>query len=306
MSLTVSQGGERLDKYISNHTDFSRARAQTLISCGSVWVNGKEAKKNTVLNLGDIISIEYEEETGPVFAAEQIPLDIVYEDEDICVVNKPQGMVVHPAAGNFSGTLVNALMAHFDKLSDLGGTDRPGIVHRLDKMTSGLLVIAKNNAAHENLAKQFALHTANRRYLALVHGNLKQDFGTVSANIGRHPNDRTRMAVTLEGKEATTHWRVLERFGSITLLELRLETGRTHQIRVHMAHIKHPVLGDEVYSGSDKRSRLKGQILHGYRLELDHPVTGQKCVFLSPIPDYFQQELMRLNSTFSWKEEIGL
>ena len=205
-------------------------------------------------------------------------------------------MVVHPAPGNNSGTLVNALLYHFGTLSKSGGAARPGIVHRIDKMTSGLLVVAKNDSAHEALAKQFASHSAHREYLCLVHGNLKEDAGTINAPIGRHPADRKRMTVAAGGRSAVTHWRVLERFGTVTLLDVSLETGRTHQIRVHMAYIKHPILGDEVYGSPAEKLKLNGQALHGYRLTFVHPRTQTEMTFTAAVPEDFQYALQKLGS----------
>jgi 23S rRNA pseudouridine1911/1915/1917 synthase len=234
-------------------------------------------------------------EAKPVeLVAEDIPLDILYEDEDLCVVNKPRGMVVHPAVGNESGTLVNALLYHFDGLSTIGGEVRPGIVHRIDKMTSGLLVVAKNDMAHEGLARQFADHFAHRSYIALVAGNIREDTGTVDAPIGRHPTERKRMAVVPNGRRAVTHFRVLYRFSSVTLLSLELETGRTHQIRVHMAHIHHPLVGDSVYSSGKNDLGMEGQALHGWRLQFTHPKTGEHMAFQAPLPEDMQRALKRL------------
>ncbi|MDO4564862.1 MAG: RluA family pseudouridine synthase [Clostridia bacterium] len=305
LNLRVPLGGERVDKFIAANTGLSRAYAQTLIADGKVWVNGAAAKKNTVLRDGDEIRLVLAPREEIRAFPQDIPIEIVYEDADICVINKPQGMVVHPAPGNPSGTLVNALMFHLDALSETGGeAERPGIVHRIDKMTSGLLVVAKNDLAHESLAGQFAAHTARRSYLALVHGNVREDGGTVRASIGRHKTDRTRMAVLPDGKDAVTHFRTLERFGAVTLLQLELETGRTHQIRVHMKHIRHPILGDAVYGSADERLGFKGQALHGYRLRLIHPRTQEPMAFFAPLPEYFKKALLSFGSRLEFEKEI--
>ncbi len=242
--LIADKEYRRLDLCLSEMTELSRSRAQSLIEEGLVSVNGRPCRRSDVVRLGDTVRYTVPEAKPIELVPEDIPLDIVYEDEDICVVNKPRGMVVHPAVGNESGTLVNALLYHFGDLSSIGGEIRPGIVHRIDKMTSGLLVVAKNDTAHERLARQFADHSAHRSYIALVAGNIREDAGTVNAPIGRHPTERKRMAVVENGRRAVTHFRVLYRFSSVTVLALELETGRTHQIRVHMAHIHHPVVGN--------------------------------------------------------------
>ena len=260
-----------------------------------------------MVRLGDTVRYTVPEAKPIELVPEDIPLDIVYEDEDICVVNKPRGMVVHPAVGNESGTLVNALLYHFGDLSSIGGEIRPGIVHRIDKMTSGLLVVAKNDTAHERLARQFADHSAHRSYIALVAGNIREDAGTVDAPIGRHPTERKRMAVVENGRRAVTHFRVLYRFSSVTVLALELETGRTHQIRVHMAHIHHPVVGDQVYSSGKNALGMEGQALHGWRLQLTHPVTGEPMSFEAPLPEDMRRALKRLGYPGEFplpKEEI--
>ena len=228
---------------------------------------------------------------------QDIPIDIVYEDADIAVIDKPKGMVVHPAPGNPNGTLVNALMYHLEGLSGIGGEIRPGIVHRIDKLTSGLVVVAKNDMAHTSLAAQMKDHSARRTYIAIVDGNIREDSGTVDAPIGRHPVDRKKMAVVQDGRNAVTHWRVLERYGAYTLIEARLETGRTHQIRVHMAYIKHPVSGDTIYGAAKPRLGLDGQALHAARLELTHPRTGERMVFSAKVPEYFRSALKKAGRT---------
>ena len=296
--LIAETEASRIDAYLAANTDLTRSKLQKLIKEGAVALNVKPCRANSAVRPGDAIRIlipETDEDRLP--EPEDIPLDVVYEDDDLAVINKPKGMVVHPAPGNPSGTLVNALLYRFRTLSGAGGEIRPGIVHRIDRLTSGLLVVAKNDAAHEALARQFSAHTAHREYLCLVHGNLKEDSGTVDAPIGRHKTDRKRMAVTEDGRRAVTHWRVLERFGTETLLDVRLETGRTHQIRVHMAYIKHPILGDEVYGSPAPKLGLNGQALHGYRLTFTHPRTGETMSFTAPLPDDFRTALHRLGGS---------
>ena len=296
--LIAETEAQRIDAYLAANTELSRSRIQKLIKDGAVERNGKPCKANAEVKPGDVIRLSVPPETdGALPEPGDIPLDGGYEDGDLAVVNKPKGMVVHPAPGNPSGTLVNALLSRFSTLSNTGGAVRPGIVHRIDRLTSGLLVVAKNDAAHEALAKQFALHTAHREYLCIVHGNLKEDSGTIDAPIGRHKTDRKRMAVTEDGRRAVTHWRVLERFGTETLLDVALETGRTHQIRVHMAYIKHPIVGDEVYGSAAPKLGLNGQALHGYRLTFVHPRTGEEMTFTAPLPEDFKTAIVRLGGT---------
>ena len=307
--LIADKEYRRLDLCLSEMTELSRSRAQSLIEEGLVSVNGRPCRRSDVVRLGDTVRYTVPEAKPIELVPEDILLDIVYEDEDICVVNKPRGMVVHPAVGNESGTLVNALLYHFGDLSSIGGEIRPGIVHRIDKMTSGLLVVAKNDMAHERLARQFADHSAHRSYIALVAGNLKEDSGTVDAPIGRHPTERKSMAVVENGRRAVTHYRVLYRFSGVTVLALELETGRTHQIRVHMAHIHHPVVGDQVYSNGKNALGMDGQALHGWRLQLTHPVTGEQMSFEAPLPEDMQRALKRLGYPGDFplpKEGIGL
>lgn len=284
----------RLDVYCAEHGDVTRNQAQRLIRDGSVTVNGKTEKPNCALKQGDSIHIVYPAPTQGGTAAENIPLDIVYQDGDLAVVNKPQGMVVHPAAGHADGTLVNALMYHMKDLSGIGGQMRPGIVHRIDRMTSGLLVIAKNDKTHLALSEQFREHSASRTYLAIATGNFKEDSGTIDQPIGRHKTDRKKMAVSPDGRDAVTHWQVLERFGCHTLLRVQLETGRTHQIRVHMAYIKHPLAGDGVYGSPKLQLGLDGQALHGYRLSFLHPGKKEQMIFYAPVPAYFVGALQKL------------
>lgn len=303
--LIAETEASRIDAYLAANTDLTRSKIQKLIKDGAVALNGKACKASSAVCAGDSIRILVPETDGDLLPEpENIPLDVVYEDDDLAVINKPKGMVVHPAPGNPSGTLVNALLYRFQTLSGAGGEIRPGIVHRIDRMTSGLLVVAKSDFAHEALARQFADHTAHREYLCLVHGNLKEDSGTVDAPIGRHKTDRKRMAVTEDGRRAVTHWHVLERFGTETLLDVRLETGRTHQIRVHMAYIKHPILGDEVYGSPAPKLGLNGQALHGYRLTFSHPRTGETMSFTAPLPDDFTTAIVRLGGSVPEPENL--
>lgn len=290
----IAASEDRVDKYIATVTDLTRNRIQNLIKNGNVLVNGKKVKPSGMIRSGDTVTLSVPDPVPIDAMPEDIPLTILYEDDFICVIDKPQGMVVHPAPGHESGTLVNALLFHFNSLSSIGGEYRPGIVHRIDKMTSGLLVVAKNDTAHLSLSEQFKTHSAHRTYIALVEGNLKEDSGIVDAPIGRHPADRKKMAIVSNGREAVTHWQVLYRFGTRTLLKVSLETGRTHQIRVHMASIHHPVTGDPVYGSSKPALGLEGQALHGYCLELRHPVTGEAMRFISPLPVYFDRTLKQL------------
>ena len=284
----------RLDVCLSEMTELSRSRAQALIEGGLVTLNDRSCRQSEAVKPGDAVRYILPEAKPIEVMPEDIPLDILYEDGDLCVVNKPRGMVVHPAVGNESGTLVNALLFHFDGLSTIGGEVRPGIVHRIDKMTSGLLVVAKNDMAHEGLARQFADHSAHRSYVALVAGNIKADTGTVEAPIGRHPTERKRMAVVPNGRRAVTHFRVLYRFSAMTLLSLELETGRTHQIRVHMAYVQHPLIGDTVYSSGKNDLGMAGQALHGWRLQFTHPKSGEHLDFRAPLPEDMQRALKRL------------
>ncbi|MCE5189263.1 MAG: RluA family pseudouridine synthase [Eubacteriales bacterium] len=292
----------RLDAFVASETELSRTQAQRLIRDGSILLNEKAAKPNATTNPGDVVEITFPDAAETDVLPEDIPLDIVYEDSDLLVVNKPQGMVVHPAPGHESGTLVNALLYHVSGLSGIGGERRPGIVHRIDRMTSGLLVVAKNDAAHHALSEQFQNRTAHRSYLALVDGNLKQDQGTINAPLARHPVDRKRMAVLAGGKEAVTHWTVAARYGQYTLLQVELETGRTHQIRAHMASIQHPVTGDDVYGREKMPFGLSGQALHGYRLRFLHPRDQREMLFYAPIPPYFITALQKAGETRSENE----
>ncbi len=293
LEFTAEEAGARLDKFVSEQADgeITRSAAVKLIEDGNCTVNGKTVQKNYKLKTGDKIVVEIPEAVDVDILPENIPLDIVYEDNDLLVVNKPKGMVVHPAPGHYSGTLVNALMYHCkDSLSGINGEIRPGIVHRIDKDTSGLLIVAKNDTAHKGLAAQIKEHSFTREYEAVVNGSIKED-GIVNAPIGRHKTDRKKMCVTSENsREAVTHYFVLENFTDSTHLRLRLETGRTHQIRVHMAYIGHSVAGDEVY-GNGKPKALMGQCLHAKKIGFVHPVTGEYLEFDSELPEYFKKFL---------------
>ncbi len=295
--------GERVDRHISEVLDVTRSAVQHLLDGEHVFVAGKPIGKNYRLRAGDEITVEIPDPVAYEAQPEDIPLDIVYEDTDLLVVNKPKGMVVHPAAGNYSGTLVNALLHHCGaSLSGINGVLRPGIVHRIDKDTSGLLIVAKNDKAHQGLAEQIKAHTFTRVYETVVYGNVKNDSGTVDAPIGRHPVHRKKMAVTkANSKNAVTHYEVIERFpGSAntpayTHLRCRLETGRTHQIRVHMSYIGHPVAGDMVY-GPEKHKELCGQCLHARIIGFEHPITGEYLEFTGDLPPYFQTFLKKLSN----------
>lgn len=290
-----SDENTRIDKYISEKmTELSRNYIQKLIKDEIVFVNGSPCKQNHLLKPGDKIEFEIPESIEPEIAAEEIDLDILYEDQDIIVINKPKGMVVHPAAGHYSGTLVNALMHHCTDLSGINGVLRPGIVHRIDKDTSGVIVACKNDNAHRSLAEQLKEHTITRKYNAITIGRFKENEGKIDKMIGRKPSDRKKMAVnTGSGKKAVTHYKVLQTLSDkYSYIECELETGRTHQIRVHMASIGHPILGDEVYGGKNASYKidgkpLEGQTLHARVLGFDHPITGEYMEFEAPLPDYF-------------------
>lgn len=285
--------GKRIDVFLSEEIeDISRSAVQKHIENGSILVNGSKVSKNCKLEAGDSITVDLPEPQEAEILPEDIPLDILYEDSDVIVINKPQDMVVHPAPGHYSGTLVNALMYHCgNDLSGINGVMRPGIVHRIDKDTSGILVIAKSDRAHFSLSKQLAEHTMTREYYAIVYNGFSEESGTVDAPIGRHPKERKKMAVVRDktSRHAVTHYSVIKKLkGNFTLVKLRLETGRTHQIRVHMAYIGHPLLGDEVYGPKKPPLKLKGQVLHAKVLGFIHPATGEYMEFETPLPEYFE------------------
>lgn len=293
MELIIKESGIRLDKALADLTELSRSQANEAIKNGNILVNGKAVKAKYSVKEGDLVTYDLPEPEVLEYEAEDIPLDIVYEDDDVAVVNKPQGMVVHPSVGHTSGTLVNALMYHIHDLSSINGVVRPGIVHRIDKDTSGLLMIAKNDRAHQALAEELKDKKSLRKYLAIVHDNISNDRGVIEAPIGRSEKDRKKQAVMAKGKPAVTHFKVLERFGNYTLVELTLETGRTHQIRVHMAYIGHPVAGDPLY-GPRKTLKGNGQFLHAQTLGFTHPTTGESLRFSVEPPAIFQETLETL------------
>ena len=296
MILYADMAGERLDAFVARSAELTRSAAQRLLEEGCVRRNGKPGKKNDKLNIGDEIDLTIPEPKEVDIVPKDIPLDIVYEDEDMLVINKPKGLVVHPAAGHQEDTLVNGLLfAKGDTLSGINGELRPGIVHRIDKDTSGLLAIAKNDHAHLMLASQLKDHTMARTYEAIVCGSFREDSGTVNAPIGRHPTDRKKMCVTARNsKEAVTHWEVVARYRGYTHIRCRLETGRTHQIRVHMAHIGHPILGDTVYGHKKPELGQSSQCLHAGALSFRHPRDNRQVVVLAPLPEYFAELLEKL------------
>lgn len=298
-TVEEQQAGKRLDAFLSENIEGqSRSYLQKLIEQGAVLINGKSTKSNYKLRLQDRIEVQIPDPVPLEVTAEDIALDIVYEDEDVVVINKPQGMVVHPAHGNYTGTIVNALLNHCDNLSGINGVMRPGIVHRIDKDTSGIIVIAKNNEAHVSLSEQLKEHSITRCYHALVEGRLKTTEGVIETMIGRNPKDRKEMGVvSRNGKRAVTHFTVLEEFERNTLIEARLETGRTHQIRVHMAHIGHPIVGDPVYGYKKQHFHTNGQLLHAKVLGFVHPRTGEYMEFEAPLPDYFVSILNKLRNS---------
>ena len=293
MEVIVKEAGVRLDKAVADLTELSRSQANEAIKAGTILVNNQRQKARYAVKLGDVISYELPKEEVLDYQPEDIPIEIVYEDSDVAVVNKPQGMVVHPSAGHTSGTLVNALLYHVKDLSTINGVVRPGIVHRIDKDTSGLLMISKNDKAHQALAQELKEKKSLRQYVAIVHGNLPNDRGVIEAPIGRSDKDRKKQAVTAKGKPALTRFQVLEHFGDFTLVELTLETGRTHQIRVHMAYIGHPIAGDPVY-GPRKTLAGHGQFLHAKTLGFTHPTTGELMTFSVDVPAIFQETLEKL------------
>ncbi|SFD78939.1 23S rRNA pseudouridine1911/1915/1917 synthase [Sharpea azabuensis] len=292
---TVEEKGMRIDKLLQKHfIDESRTTLQNWIKEGCVCIDDKPVKASRKVEPNEVINVTIPEPVDTTIAPENIPLDIVYEDHDVIVVNKPSGMIVHPSAGIYSGTLVNALLYHCDDLSSINGVNRPGIVHRIDKETSGLLMVAKNDKAHRSLSAQLEEHSVIRRYVALVHGVIPHNKGRIVAPIGRDPDDRQKMAVTdKNAKEAITNFTVLERFDDMTLIECRLETGRTHQIRVHMQYIGYPVYGDPKY-GRRSDDTSHGQYLHAKILGFKHPITGEQMLFEAKLPDYFEEKIEEL------------
>jgi 23S rRNA pseudouridine1911/1915/1917 synthase len=291
--FTVENFSGRADVYLASVSEVSRSQIRTVADEFGVKVNGRTVKASHTVVPGDTVHMALPAPRPLSLEPQDIPLEIVYEDEYLAVINKPQGLVVHPAAGSESGTLVNALLFRLSSLSSINGVIRPGIVHRLDKNTSGLLVVAKTDAAHRKLAEDIAEKETKRLYFALLDGNVKDDDGVIEAAIARSPSDRKKMAVVTGGRSAVTLYRVLERFGKYTFVEFELKTGRTHQIRVHARHIGHPVAGDGLYGGSDE-FKLKGQLLHAHRLVLTHPVSGGKMIFEAALPDYFDKVLASL------------
>ena len=302
-SIDRNTEGQRIDRYLSDELeDRSRSYIQKIMKEGYVKVNQKPVKSNYRLSFGDSVEVTLPEAKEPDIVPENIPLDILYEDQDIIMINKPKQMVVHPAPGHYSGTLVNALMYHCgDELSGINGCMRPGIVHRIDMDTTGSLVVCKNDKAHQSLSEQLKVHSIRRIYVAIVHGNIKEDSGTVNAPIGRHPTDRKKMSTHCKnGRDAVTHYKVLERFGDYTYIQCELETGRTHQIRVHMASIGHPLVGDEVYGPKKCPFKgLQGQTLPARTLGIIHPTTGKYLEVNAPLPEYFIELLDRLRNIYN-------
>ena len=298
MKYIVEESGKRLDAYITSiDSEITRTAAQRLIEQGNILVNGEKKKTAYKVSNGDIITIEKEEPKEIELKAQNIPIDIIYEDDDIIVVNKPKGMVVHPANGNPDGTLVNAIMAICkDSLSGIGGEIRPGIVHRLDKDTSGLLIVAKNDKAHVNMSEQIKNHEVKKTYIALVRGVVKENEATIDMPIGRSTSDRKKMAVIKTGRNAVTHIKVLKRYNKYTLLQVNIETGRTHQIRVHLSHIGYPIVGDYAYSNGKNKFGVVGQCLHAKCLEFKHPITGAEMKLEAPLPKYFEEIIQKLDN----------
>lgn len=298
MKYIVEESGKRLDAYITSiDSEITRTAAQRLIEQGNILVNGEKKKTAYKVSNGDIITIEKEEPKEIELKAQNIPIDIIYEDDDIIVVNKPKGMVVHPANGNPDGTLVNAIMAICkDSLSGIGGEIRPGIVHRLDKDTSGLLIVAKNDKAHVNMSEQIKNHEVKKTYIALVRGVVKENEATIDMPIGRSTSDRKKMAVIKTGRNAVTHIKVLKRYNKYTLLQVNIETGRTHQIRVHLSHIGYPIVGDYTYSNGKNEFGVVGQCLHAKCLEFKHPITGAEMKLEAPLPKYFKEIIQKLDN----------
>lgn len=299
IKVTSEMAGKRLDVVLSEQcNDLTRSYINKLCKEERAALNGKTSKGNKKCKEGDVITLQVPEPTELEILPEEMNLDIVYEDQDVILINKPKGMVVHPAAGHYSGTLVNGLMAHCkDDLSGINGVLRPGIVHRIDKDTTGILIVCKNDMAHQSIAKQLYDHSITRKYYAIVYGNIKEEEGTVNAPIGRSLKDRKKMGIVMDGKHAVTHYKVLKRLKKgFTYIECQLETGRTHQIRVHMASIKHPLLGDDVYGPKKSKYTLEGQCLHAKVLGFVHPRTGEYTEFEVPLPEYFEKLLNKLDN----------
>lgn len=297
MTIKVDTSGIRLDVYLSKQLDFSRAKVQKLIDDGNVTINGESVKSKQLTILGSEVEINMPAPTELSVKAVDIPLDIVYQDSDLAVINKQQGLTVHQGSGTGEDTLVNALLYHLDSLSGINGVIRPGIVHRIDKDTSGLLVVAKNDKAHLSLSKQIESKTCKRVYVALLEGNLKEDEGRIETYISRSTKNRTQMAVSSSGRRAVTNFKVLERSNGYTLCEFSLETGRTHQIRVHSKHLGHPIVGDTVYGYKNQKFKLDGQLLHARKLSFIHPTTQKEVSFEAEIPKYFTKTLKKLGFT---------
>ena len=293
--IIIADKSERLDVFLSEKLDKTRSAVKKLVDDGEITVNGNKVKAGRVLKIGEEISVNIPDPVKLDLEAENIPLDIIYQDKDIAIINKPQGMTVHAGNGTHGSTLVNALLYHLDSLSGINGVIRPGIVHRIDKDTSGLLVVAKNDAAHLSLSEQIKNKTCHRIYLALLEGTVKQNDGVIDTFIGRSDKNRTMMAVKDSGRRAVTHYKVLKRYKEVTFAEFKLETGRTHQIRVHCKYIGHPIVGDPVYGYEKQKFKLNGQLLHAWKLELTHPSTGERMSFEAPLPDYFQAVLQKLD-----------
>lgn len=293
--IIIADKSERLDVFLSEKLDKTRSAVKKLVDDGEITVGGNKVKAGRTLKIGEEISVNIPDPVKLDLEAENIPLDIIYQDKDIAIINKPQGMTVHAGNGTHGSTLVNALLYHLDSLSGINGVIRPGIVHRIDKDTSGLLVVAKNDAAHLSLSEQIKNKTCHRIYLALLEGAVKQNDGIIDTFIGRSDKNRTMMAVKDSGRRAVTHFKVLKRYKEFTFAEFRLETGRTHQIRVHCKYIGHPIVGDPVYGYEKQKFKLNGQLLHAWKLELTHPSTGERMNFEAPLPDYFQAVLQKLD-----------
>ena len=293
--IIIADKSERLDVFLSEKLDKTRSAVKKLVDDGEITVNGNKVKAGRTLKIGEEIFVNIPDPVKLDLEAENIPLDIIYQDKDIAIINKPQGMTVHAGNGTHGSTLVNALLYHLDSLSGINGVIRPGIVHRIDKDTSGLLVVAKNDEAHLSLSEQIKNKTCHRIYLALLEGTVKQNDGVIDTFIGRSDKNRTMMAVKDSGRRAVTHFKVFKRYKEFTFAEFRLETGRTHQIRVHCKYIGHPIVGDPVYGYEKQKFKLNGQLLHAWKLELTHPSTGERMSFEAPLPDYFQAVLQKLD-----------